>query len=319
MSNNREIIIGTVKENVSLSVFDVATGEILAVIPVGTKDISKPHEIAVTADGNHAFVSLYGDRDYGPNTPDNRLGVVDLRDFSLQGHIDLGLYKGPHGLMTDRDGKIWVTVDHNRCVLVIDPASREIERTIHLGVPGHFLAPSPDGNTVYFSAKEYPEVVVVNVATKTITNRIALPVGGQALRVSLVGVRLYVGDLYRPLLHVINCSTGEIVDTAPLTGVPGWPFNSIDGAIEIVTTYDEAADHGYVELLDAADPHNRRVIDLPAEPFHALPLRDGRHALVALANGDIARIDLIEATLVDGGFSAGGTMPETLLYLAPPA
>ena len=219
----------------------------------------------------------------------------------------------------DRDGKIWVTVDHNRCVLVIDPVSREIERTIHLGVPGHFLAPSPDGNTVYFSAKEYPEVVAVDIATKTITHRIALPVGGQALRVSPDGARLYVGDFHRPLLHVIDCATAELVDTVPLTGVPGWPFNSLDGEIVIVTTYDEPADRGYVELLDSADRRNRRVIDLPAEPFHALPLRDGQHALVALANGDIAKIDLNNAALVDGGFSAGGTMPETLLYLAPPA
>jgi DNA-binding beta-propeller fold protein YncE len=319
MPVNRELIIATLKENVSLSVFDAVTGEIVAAVPVGTKDISKPHEIAVTADSHFAFVSLYGDKDYGPNTPDNRLGIVDLQDYSFAGHIDLGLYKGPHALMTDRDGKIWVTVDHNRCVLVIDPVSREIERTIHLGVPGHFLAPSPDGNTVYFSAKEYPEVVAVDIATKTITHRIALPVGGQALRVSPDGARLYVGDFHRPLLHVIDCATAELVDTVPLTGVPGWPFNSLDGEIVIVTTYDEPADRGYVELLDTADLRNRRVIDLPAEPFHALPLRDGQHALVALANGDIAKIDLNNAALVDGGFSAGGTMPETLLYLAPPA
>lgn len=318
MSTNRELIIATVKENVSLSVFDAATGDIIAAVPVGTKDIAKPHEIAVTTDGSHAFVSLYGDKDYGPNTPDNRLGVVDLRDFSLAGHVDLGLYKGPHALMTDRDDKIWVSVDPNRCVLVIDPVSWEIERTIHLGVPGHFLAPSPDGNTIYFSAKEYPEVVAVDVASKTVVNRITLPVGGQALRVSPDGTRLYVGDFHRPLLHVIDCEKAEVVDSVPLTGVPGWPFNGRDGEIVIVTTYDEPADRGYVELLDAADLRKRRVIELPSEPFHALPLRDDRHALVALANGDIAKIDLIDGTLVDGGFSAGGTMPETLLYLDRP-
>ena len=120
-----------------------------------------------------------GDKDYGPNTPDNRLGIVDLRDFSFAGHMDLGLYKGPHAMMTDRDGKIWVTVDPNRCVLIIDPDSREIERTTHLEVPGYFLAASPDGYTVYFSAKEYP-VVVVDVASKQVTGRISVPVGGQA-------------------------------------------------------------------------------------------------------------------------------------------
>jgi DNA-binding beta-propeller fold protein YncE len=318
MPSSRELILATVKENVSLSAFDAATGDVVAAVPVGTKDVAKPHEIAVTQDGSHAFVSLYGDKDYGPNTPDNRLGVVDLRDFSLAGHVDLTLYAGPHALMTDRDGKIWVTVDPNRCVLVIDPVTWEIERTIYLEVPGHFLAASPDGNTVYFSAKEYPVVVVVDVGTKQITGRIPLPVGGQALRVSPDGSRLYVGDFHRPLLHVIDCKSHALIQTAPLTGVPGWPFNALDGKTVIVTTYDEPADRGYVELLDSADLNNRRVIEVPSEPFHALPLRDGRHALVALASGEIAKIDLIEAMLVDGGFSAGGSMPETLLYFDAP-
>ncbi|MGB0630114.1 MAG: cytochrome D1 domain-containing protein [Alphaproteobacteria bacterium] len=312
---NRELIIATVKENVSLSAIDAESGEIVAAVTVGTKDIAKPHEIAVTKDGRHAYVSLYGDKDYGPNTPDNRLGIVDLSDFSFAGHLDLGLYKGPHALMTDHDGLVWVTVDPNRCVLVIDPDKREIVHTIHLGVPGHFLAPSPDGRTVYFSAKEYPDIVEVDVVTKQITARMQVPVGAQAIRVSPDGRFLYAGDFHRPLLHILDSASRNLVRTVSLTGVPGWPFNSNDGRLIIVTTYDEPADRGFVELLEAYDPENRIVIDVPSEPFHALPLRDDRHALVALANGNIAKIDLLDGKLVDGGFSAGGTMPETLMYL----
>ena len=315
MSGNRELIVATVKENVSLSVFDAATGERIAAIAVGDKDISKPHEIALSKDGRRAFVSLYGDKDYGRNTPDNRLAVVDLQDMALLGHVDLGLYSGPHAMMTDADGDIWVSVDENRCALVIDADSWRIERTILLEAPGHFLAPSPDGATVYFSAKEYPVICEVDVATKEVRARIGLPVGGQGVRVSPDGRRLYVGDFCRPLLHVVDCASRQVVETVPLTGVPGWPFNSRDGDLVIVTTYDEANDKGFVELLDSGDLARRRVIDVPAEPFHALPMRDGEHALVALANGEIVRISLEKAALVPGGFSAGGTMPETLLHL----
>ena len=315
MPGNRERIVATVKENVSLSTFDASTGNRTGMVPVGTKDVAKPHEIALTRDGRRAFVSLYGDKDYGPNTPDNRVAVVDLDAMALVGHIDLGLYKGPHAMMTDGDGKIWVTVDPNRCVLVIDPDSLEIERTIFLEVPGHFLAASPDGATVYFSAKEYPVICEVDVATKEVRHRIAVPVGAQAIRVSPDGSRLYVGDFNRPLLHVVDCASRKLVETVPLTGVPGWPFNSLDGSLVIVTTYDEPADRGYVELLDATDLSRRRVVEVPAEPFHALPQHDGVHALVALGNGDIVRVNLETAALADGGFSAGGTMPETLLHL----
>lgn len=316
---NRELILATVKENVSLSVFDADTGEIVAAVPVGEKDVAKPHEIAVTRDGRRAFVSLYGDKDYGPNTPDNRLGIVDLENMTFAGHMDLGLYRGPHAMMTDRDGNIWVTVDHNRCVLVIDPDTRQILRTIFLEVPGHFLAASAEGDTVYFTAKEYPVLCEVDVARKEVVARISLPVGGQALRVSADGRKIYVGDLYRPLLVVVDRITRRVIDIVPLMAVPGWPFNSADGRTVIVTTWDETTGRGFVELLDAADLSNRRVIEVPAEPFHALPLRDGRHILVALGNGTIAKIDIESGALVEGGFDAGGTMPETLLHFPQPA
>lgn len=308
-------ILATVKGNVSLSAFDVLTGARTGHAVVGKKDISKPHELTLSKDKTQAFVSLYGDKDYGPNTPDNRLAVVDVKEMKLLGHVDLGLYLGPHALMTDNDGMIWVTVDGSRCVLVIDPVTWEIEQTIALDVPAHFLAATSDGETVYFSAKEYPVICEVDVRTKAVRARIPLPVGAQAIRVSHDDKRLFVGHLSRPLLHVVDCAARQVVETVPLRAVPGWPFVSRDGAYAIVTTYDEPADRGFVELLDAKDLTNRQVVEVPAEPFHALPMHDGEHVLVALANGEVTKIHLGRAEIVAGGFEVGGTMPEMLQYL----
>ncbi|MFY0610781.1 MAG: hypothetical protein JXQ99_04580 [Hyphomicrobiaceae bacterium] len=315
MNDSQERILATVKGNVSLASFDALSGEPLGSATVGTVDISKPHELTVTKDNTRAFVSLYGDKDYGPNTPDNRLAVVDLKAMKLLGHVDLGLYLGPHALMTDRDGMIWVTVDASRCVLIVDPDTWEIERTIYLEVPAHFLATTSDGVTVYFSAKEYPVICEVDVKTKEVRARIPLPVGGQAIRVSRDDKWLYVGHLSRPLLHVIDCASRQVVETVPLRAVPGWPFVSLDNDHVIVTTYDEPAERGFVELLDSKDLTRRNVIEVDAEPFHALPMRDGEHALVALANGEIIKIHLRRAEIAPGGFSVGGTMPEMLHYL----
>jgi len=132
------LILLTVKENVSLTALNAETGDIVACVEVGTRETSKPHEITLSKDGTRAFVSLYGSSDYGPNIPDNRIGVVDLTTMTLAGHIDLDLYKGPHALVTGADGKIWVTVDGSRCVLVIDPDNWKIEHTLWLETPGHF-------------------------------------------------------------------------------------------------------------------------------------------------------------------------------------
>jgi DNA-binding beta-propeller fold protein YncE len=311
--NTTTLILATVKQNVSLTATDAATGAIAHVVKVGTVGTSKLHEIALSADGSRAFVSLYGSADYGPNVPDNRIAVVDLATMTLAGHIDLNLYKGPHALVVGADGMLWATVDANRCLLVIDPESWQIERTLWLQVPGHFLAASPDGNTLYVTAKEYPVVVEIDMAARAIAATIALPVGGQGIRVSVDGKFLYVGDFHRPLLHVVDCATRRVVQTVPLTGVPGWPFVSPDGRHIVVTTWDESAGRGYAEILDTADPLQRRIVALPAEPFHALFSEDGRTFHVALGDGAVPCIDIATAAIVDGGFDVGGSMPEALV------
>ena len=118
---------------------------------------------------------------------------------------------------------------------------------------------------------------------------------------------------------MIDCAARrEVTDTVPLTGVPGWPFVSADGAYVVVTTYDEPADQGFAEILDTADLTRRRVVDLPSEPFHVMFAEDNRGTSTSpWANGEIPKISLETAEIVDGGFNAGGTMPEALVRPEP--
>lgn len=319
MSADRRLILLTVKENVSLIALDAATGDTVACVEVGTLNTGKPHELAISNDGKRGFVSLYGSADYGPNVPDNRIAVVDLTDMTLAGHIDLNLYKGPHALVVDRQGKLWATVDHSRCVLVIDPDSWEIEHTIWLQTPGHFLAAAPDGKTLYASSKEYPVITEIDMDSRSVTAQIPVPVGAQAIRVSNDGQRLFVGDFHRPLLHVIDCAARKLTSTHALAGVPGWPFLSPDGRTLAVTTFDEPNEKGYVELLDADDPDTRRVLEVADEPFHVLFSDDSQYLHAALANGEVPRIDVANAAITDGGYHAGGSMPEAIVAYDPPA
>ncbi|NNE83331.1 MAG: hypothetical protein HKN28_05110 [Alphaproteobacteria bacterium] len=83
----------------------------------------------------------------------------------------------------------------------------------------------------------------------------------------------------------------------------------------MVTAYDESADQGFAEILETANPTNRRVVDLPSEPFHVLFAQDNQTFHIALANGEIPKISLETAEIVDGGLHAGGTMPEALVRL----
>jgi len=65
------------------------------------------------------------------------------------------------------------------------------------------------------------------------------------------------------------------------------------------------------ELISAVSPDK-----IPKSERMSSPSR-GKVIQTIAVTQPIAKIDLSIAALVDGGFSAGGTMPETLLYLAP--
>ncbi len=314
--NARATLLVTVRDSISLCALDLETAETVGIARTGEEGVAKPHEFALTRDGKTAFTSIYGNRGYGTNDkPGKELGIVDLETMTTVGKVDLDLYRAPHGMDTDRDGMIWVTAEVNRCALVIDPETRRIARSVWMEAPVHFIAQSRDRARMYFSHKEVPFVSVVDVGEKRVTGRIPLPIGSQSLSVAPDGRRIYIGDFNRPLLHVADAATNQVVETVKLAAVPGWPYATPDGKYVIVTTYDEPNDRGYVEILDARDFARARVIEMGAEPFHALAAGDGRHLYVALGDGRIPKIDLERAAIAEDRLRANGTGAEKLMIV----
>lgn len=304
----RRILLATVKGITSLVAFDLATGEVIGSAKTG----AKPHEIALSKDNKTAFVSIYGDADYGRNRSNNEIGVIDLVSMTETARIDLDLYRAPHGMITDAAGNIWVTVEESQSVIVINPETLLVDYTIWLQVPVHFLAQSRDGKQVYCSHKEYPFLSVIDVETRAVVQRLSLPRGAQALSVSIDDRLLYAGDLDRPLLHVFERESGTCTKTVDLKAVPGWPYPTPDGRYVIVTTFNEKEGAGFVEILNTQDLSPHALIAVGAEPYHSIALDDDRHILVALADGRIPTIDAVAGKLVEDKFHATSDMPETL-------
>ncbi|NND50075.1 MAG: hypothetical protein HKN60_07470 [Rhizobiales bacterium] len=309
-----EQLLCTVKESVSLTFVDPAAGTIIDTVKVGEAAVAKPHEIVLSADDRLAFVSIYGSADYGRNQSDNRIAVVDLEQRRLVRHIDLDLYRAPHALARDAKGRIWVTVEESQSVLAISPESLEIERCVWVQVPVHFITTHPSRERLYVSHKQYPFVTEIDALTDQVTHRIDLPVGAQAISTSPDGALLYVGDFHRPLLHEIDLEARSLTRTVPLAGVPGWPYPTPDGRYVIVTTWIEAEGRGFIEILEAESLNPAHVIEIEAEPFHALLAHDKRHLYVVLGTGHIAVVDL-ETGALERKIDVGGSMPEAILHL----
>ncbi len=308
------ILLVTTKGDATLTAIDPHGGAVLSKAAAGNPNSAKPHELTLTQDGQFAVISLYGTADYGNNQPTNQLSIVDLESMEEVRRLDLGLYRGPHGLVTDDDGKIWVTVECNQSALVLDPETWGIEQTVWLQVGPHFLARSHRGAHIYFSHKEIPFLSVVDTRKRKVIGQIALPRGAQAIRVSPDDRWLYAGDFCQPLLHRIDTDSMTLEKTIGLTGVPGWPYPTPDGRFVVVTTYDENNNVGYVEIVDAASLVVLGIVTLNAEPFQAIAADDGQHIYVALADGSVPKIDLERRAVVDNRLHVGALMPEALAF-----
>ncbi len=125
-----------------LAGYDTSTGRPLWSVPVGTK----PHEFAVSRDGNTAWVSNYGvdsfaDKGAGGTT----LSVIDLARHEATGVIDLGEIHRPHFIHVGASGRLYVTTDEPAGMAVVDPVLRRLVRFYAVGqaLP-HMLAVTRD-------------------------------------------------------------------------------------------------------------------------------------------------------------------------------
>jgi DNA-binding beta-propeller fold protein YncE len=311
------MLLMTVKGNQTVAFFDEASGERLAAPVVGTPS-AKPHEIILSADNRRAFVTLYGNANYPENTPNNQIAVLDVAAMSLERVIDTNLYRGPHSLARDAYGRIWATAEGNQCIVVIDPVSCEIVRTVHSETRCHFLATSPDGKTVYSGHKEIPYLGIHSADETRMVGKIPLDIGSQAIRHAPDKDLLYVGDFCRPLFHVVDTRARKVARSIPLRGVPGWPYATPDGRHIVVSTYLENEDRGFAEIFDAETCAPVSVVELPTEPFHVLACEDGKKVLIVVGDGRLVRIDIESATLDNFYYDGGAPMPEQVVRCPSP-
>jgi DNA-binding beta-propeller fold protein YncE len=129
-----------------------------AEIPVGLK----PHEIALSADGQIAYVSNFGllEANFKVGVPGKTISVIDVVKGVEVKRLNLpeGPLAAPHGVKL-RPGKtagaeLFTNAEIGDTMLVFDPTSGEIVRTFPLPPGVHNFIFSPDGASLYaFSTK----------------------------------------------------------------------------------------------------------------------------------------------------------------------
>ena len=291
--------------------FDPATFTEITNFEVGTA----PHDFAITADHKTAYVPIYGDGIYGRNpNPGHQIAIIDLVNKKVAGTIDVSPYQAPHGIQIDAAGKIYVTCDLSRKLLVIDPKKQSIEAAIDTEGTGHWVAVLPDASKAYVANKnDKMYVTVIDLKTRKIVNRVPAPNGTQGIVASPDGKRAVVADYGEPALLLIDTATDKVVDKVELQGNPKTAFKpryTPDGSMILVCNQGQ----GQVNIIHVKDLHGKQeVLAVGKDPMGFAISPDGKTALVANhGDGTVSVIDL-KAGMVTKTFKAGSGI-ETLTY-----
>lgn len=155
---------------------------------------ANPHDLALTPNGNLAWVSLEGSDD---------LAVVNLERRRVRRYVSTG--RSPHDLLFSPDGRLWVT-DWNGAFHVYSRRGRHL-RSRSLGQEAHHLAFTPNGRQVWITDHAAHRIFVISTRRYRVIKR--LRIGGSPHHIAITpdGKKAVVADHDRGLLIVYRVAT----------------------------------------------------------------------------------------------------------------
>lgn len=297
-----------------LQFFDAATHAQLADIPMARF----PHEVILSPDRKSAFVSIYGQGVFGKNSenPGREVAIIDLATRSQTGAIDVSPYRGPHGMAFDARGLLWASCDVSGVIVAIDVTRREVVAALPTGSFGtHWLAITPDGDTLYASNKNFPFAVVIDTVARTLRANIPLPRGSEGLAVSPDGARLYVMAQRPQSFYVIDTTLDAVIATVPLEGFAVTPEGrnpqkrvqiSPDGRDLLITSFNT----GEIAIASLEEPDRQTVLAVEKGPMGIAFASAGLAYVMNHDQGSVSVVDVPNRRIVGSFITAAG--PETM-------
>ena len=306
-----------------LVLIDKRGAHVRFVDPVSYRELSNleignaPHDLAFSPDHKTVYIPIYGDGVYGKNpNPGHTIAVIDLETRQVTATIDVSPYIAPHGIQVDSRGKLYVSCDLSRKLLVIDPKTRAIEAAIDTEGTGHWVAILPDGSKAYVPNKNDKLFIsVIDLKARKMTGRIPAPNGIQGIAESPDGKRVVASDLAEPTLLVIDTAADRVIDRVAIQETTRGTFKpryTPDGSKILVCSISQGM--GQVNILNTSDLHGKQqVLAVGKNPMGFAFAPDGKTALVANdGDGTVTVIDLDQMKVVSS-FKAG-TGIETAAY-----
>jgi len=148
------------------------------------------------------------------NMEENKVHIfnLDTLEYKTSASTD-GIF--PKVITQSPDGKLtavsnWISMD----ISVFDSDTKKLLAKIPVGGTPRGMAFSPDSSLLYTAIYDEALVVVINMTQQKIVNRFRLSSGaGAARHVIFYDNKLYVSDMLRGTVNIINAATGNVTNS----------------------------------------------------------------------------------------------------------
>jgi len=257
----------------NVSVIDLATNAIVAIIPVGFGPIGA----TVSPDGSKVYISNGGDQ---------TISVVSTATNSVIAKIT-GLGVEAWGMSISPDGsRLYVANNFSDFVSVIDTNTNAVIGSIQVGYSPFDTCVSPDGTILYVSDEVLNEVTVINASTFAVIKTIPVGRYPYGLTISADGTRLYVANDDDNTVSVIDTKANAVVATVAVGPSPSGLSITPDGKLLYVANLNSNMQALVNSVTVVSTATNKVVanVDIAAGAWNLNVSPDGTAVYVAMAS-----------------------------------
>lgn len=282
-------------------VVDLSSWEVEARYPTGRG----PHEVVYDPGRERAYIS-----NYGHSTPGRSITVLDPEAGEITDTWDLGRFGRPHGLAIDPDGRLWVTAEEARAVLLLDPDTGKILREMETGQEvSHMVALAPRTGKAFIANIGSGTVSVLPMAGGE-PRHLEVGPGPEGIAAHPEGGTLWVANRHADEMVVLDARSEVVLDRLPTGDFPIRVAFTPDGDLAIASHVRS----GEIWVWDARTRKRRGVLEAGTAPIGILVPPEGDRVVVADSQEGIVRaIDLKTGEIL--GQVATGREPDGMAWI----
>jgi YVTN family beta-propeller protein len=280
----------------------------------GVKLGEHPHEIVLAPDGRTAYISDNGIlwMQYA-GEGGNTISIVDVRNRTKLGTIDLGNYRRPHGLALDaKRNRLLSTIENPDGLLLIDLNTRKVLRKFDVqGEDPHMVLLSPDGETAFVSNTSTNTIAAIHLETGK-TKLIPTDKRPQGGVLSKDGKLIYMTNSDGNSITIIDVARQENIGRIATGKGPNRIALTPDGKTLVFSMQAGEA----VGWVDITARKQTLEVKLPGPPLSMTFSPDAQYAYIGVQDHDTVTVVSVSGhTIIKSFKTPAGAGPDPVLAL----